>query len=30
KYGFEIECTVKKFGLRNGEYVDDYFMARVK
>ncbi|ECD5927133.1 N-acetyltransferase [Salmonella enterica subsp. enterica serovar Typhimurium] len=30
KYGFEIESTGKKYGLRNGEYVDAYFMARVK
>ncbi|EEB1001267.1 N-acetyltransferase, partial [Salmonella enterica subsp. enterica serovar Infantis] len=30
KYGFEIEGTGKKYGLRNGEYVDAYFMARVK
>lgn len=30
KYGFEIEGTGKKYGLRDGEYVDAYFMARVK
>ena len=30
KHGFEIEGTGKKYGLRNGEYVDAYFMARVK
>ncbi|CBG91080.1 N-acetyltransferase [Citrobacter rodentium] len=30
KYGFEIEGTGKKYALRNGEYVDAYFMARVK
>ncbi|WP_139768451.1 GNAT family N-acetyltransferase, partial [Salmonella enterica] len=30
KYGFEIEGTGKKYGLRNGKYLDAYFMARVK
>ncbi|WP_407731721.1 N-acetyltransferase [Pseudocitrobacter faecalis] len=30
KHGFVIEGTGKKYGLRNGEYVDAYFMARVK
>ena len=30
KYGFEIEGTGKKYALRNGEYVDAYYMARVK
>ncbi|MCM4769931.1 N-acetyltransferase, partial [Escherichia coli] len=25
-----IEGTGKKYALRNGEYVDAYFMARVK
>ena len=30
KHGFEIEGTGRKYGLRNGEYVDAYFMARVK
>lgn len=30
KYGFEVEGTGKKFALRNGEFVDAYFMARVK
>lgn len=30
KYGFEIEGTGKKYALRNGEYVDAYFMARMK
>lgn len=30
KFGFEIEGTGKKYALRNGEYVDAYFMARVK
>lgn len=30
KHGFEIEGTGKNYGLRNGEYVDAYFMARVK
>ncbi|MGS0066751.1 GNAT family N-acetyltransferase, partial [Escherichia coli] len=27
---FEIEGTGKKYALRNGEYVDAYYMARVK
>ena len=27
KYGFEIEGTGKKYALRNGEYVDAYYMA---
>jgi putative acetyltransferase len=30
KFGFEIEGTGKRFALRNGEYVDAYFMARIK
>lgn len=30
KYGFEVEGTGKKFALRNGEYVDAYYMARMK
>lgn len=30
KYGFEIEGIGKKYVLRNGEYVDVYYMARVK
>ena len=30
KFGFEIEGTGKKYALRNGEYVDAYFMARLK
>lgn len=30
KFGFEIEGTGKKYALRNGEYVDAYYMARVK
>jgi Acetyltransferases, including N-acetylases of ribosomal proteins len=30
KFGFEIEGTGKQFALRNGEYVDAYFMARMK
>jgi len=30
KSGFEIEGTGRRFALRNGEYVDAYFMARVK
>jgi len=29
-FGFEIEGTGKKFALRNGEYVDAYYMARMK
>lgn len=28
KYGFEVEGTGKQFALRNGEYVDAYYMAR--
>jgi putative acetyltransferase len=27
---FEIEGTGRKFALRNGEYVDAHFMARLK
>lgn len=27
EFGFEIEDTDKKYGLRNGEYVDTYFGA---
>ena len=30
KLGFEIEGTGRKYALRNGEYVDAYFMARLK
>ncbi len=30
KYGFEIEGTGTHYALRNGEYVDAYFMARLK
>ena len=30
KFGFKIEGTGKKYALRNGEYVDAYYMARVK
>ncbi|MGE6982025.1 N-acetyltransferase [Kluyvera intermedia] len=30
KHGFEIEGTGKRYALRNGEYVDAYFMARLK
>ncbi|MEI9483732.1 N-acetyltransferase [Enterobacter cancerogenus] len=30
RFGFEIEGTGKKFALRNGEYVDAYYMARMK
>lgn len=30
KHGFEIEGTGKNFALRDGEYVDAYYMARVK
>ena len=30
KFGFEIEGTAKRFALRNGEYIDAYFMARLK
>ena len=30
RFGFEIEGTVRRFALRNGEYVDAYFMARMK
>ena len=29
-FGFEIEGTGRKFALRNGEYVDAYYMARMK
>jgi L-phenylalanine/L-methionine N-acetyltransferase len=30
KFGFEIEGTHKAYGLRAGQYVDTYSMARVK
>jgi putative acetyltransferase len=30
KFGFKIEGTGKRFALRNGEYIDAYFMARIK
>ena len=30
KFGFELEGTQKMFGLRAGEYVDVYSMARIK
>ncbi|UGB04049.1 N-acetyltransferase [Leclercia sp. G3L] len=30
KYGFVVEGTGKKFALRNGEYVDAHFMARIR
>ncbi|AIX71537.1 TPA: N-acetyltransferase [Klebsiella pneumoniae] len=30
KYGFEIEGTGRRYALRNGEYVDAYYMARIK
>lgn len=30
KFGFSIEGTKKKAGIRNGIYVDEYVMARVK
>ena len=30
KYGFDVEGTGKNFALRNGEYVDAYYMARLK
>lgn len=30
KFGFEVEGTAKNHALRNGEYVDSYFMARMK
>lgn len=30
KFGFEIEGTGKNYAFRNGEYVDAYYMARVK
>ncbi|TNV20416.1 N-acetyltransferase [Buttiauxella sp. B2] len=30
KFGFEIEGTGKDYALRNGQFVDAYFMARFK
>jgi len=30
KFGFEVEGTAKGYALRHGEYVDSYFMARIK
>ncbi|EPR3746035.1 GNAT family N-acetyltransferase, partial [Escherichia coli] len=30
KFGFHIEGTGKNYAFRNGEYVDAYYMARVK
>ncbi|WP_312628409.1 N-acetyltransferase [Scandinavium sp.] len=30
KFGFEVEGTGKNYALRNGEYVDAYYMARMK
>jgi L-phenylalanine/L-methionine N-acetyltransferase len=30
KYGFEIEGTLKKHVFRDGEFVDSYYMARLK
>ncbi|MBS1203683.1 MAG: acetyltransferase [Proteobacteria bacterium] len=30
KFGFEIEGTGKRYALRNGVFVDSYFMARMK
>ncbi|MGP3590567.1 N-acetyltransferase [Vagococcus sp. WN89Y] len=30
KFGFEVEGTAKGYALRNGEYVDSYFMARIR
>ncbi len=30
KFGFEIEGTGKQYALRAGEYVDAYYMARLK
>ena len=30
KFGFETEGTGKRFALRNGEYIDTYYMARLK
>jgi len=30
KFGFETEGTGKQYALRNGEYIDAFFMARMK
>jgi putative acetyltransferase len=30
KFGFEIEGTAPRYAIRDGEYVDAYYMARVK
>ncbi|EFH6610314.1 N-acetyltransferase [Escherichia coli] len=30
KFGFHIEGTGKNYAFRNGEYIDAYYMARVK
>ncbi|MFQ9924524.1 MAG: GNAT family N-acetyltransferase [Beduini sp.] len=30
KYGFEIEGTQRKASIRNGAYVDEYMMGRIK
>src|ERR687898_477456 len=30
KFGFEVEGTHRRYGLRNGEYVDAYSMARIR
>lgn len=30
KFGFELEGTGKRFALRNGEYIDAHYMARMK
>jgi putative acetyltransferase len=30
KFGFEIEGTLRRHAFRDGEYVDSYFMARLR
>jgi len=30
KQGFDIEGTGKRYGLRDGDYIDAYFMARLR
>ena len=30
KFGFEVEGEAKSYAFRNGEYVDAYYMARLK
>jgi len=30
KFGFEVEGTSKNYAFKNGEYVDAFFMARIK